>query len=81
MKISYAAATFFLVLLLLPFSTRAQTYSYKTYDLNTGLPGSYLNAIGQDTDGFLWVGLETGLYRFDGFDFFDVTLPDTLSSG
>ncbi|MBE0668286.1 MAG: hypothetical protein IH593_11545, partial [Bacteroidales bacterium] len=81
MKISYAAATVILLLLLLPFNTRAQTYSYKTYDLNTGLPGSYLNALGQDADGFLWVGLETGLYRFDGFDFFAVTLPDTLSSG
>ena len=68
-----------LTILMVPELTVAQTYSYRTYDENTGLPGSYLNVIEQDKSGLLWVGLETGLYRYDGFDFYPVTLPDTLS--
>jgi len=81
MRFFYAAVTFFALTLLLPTTACAQTYSYKTFDLTNGLPGSYVNAIGQDKEGFLWVGLETGLYRFDGFNFYTVTLPDTLSQG
>ena len=79
--ISAALICILMIQLLLPYRAQAQTYSYRTYDVNTGLPGSYLNVIGQDQSGLLWVGLETGLYRYDGFDFHHVTLPDTLSSG
>ena len=31
--------------------------------------------------GLLWVGLETGLFRHDGFSFYKVSLPDTLATG
>lgn len=81
MRFFCAAVTMFAITLLLPSVACAQTYSYKTFDLTNGLPGSYVNALGQDKEGFLWVGLETGLYRFDGFNFYGVSLPDTLSSG
>lgn len=79
--ISAALTCLFMTQLLLPHRAEAQTYSYRTYDVNTGLPGSYLNVIEQDGRGLLWIGLETGLYRYDGFDFHAVALPDTLSSG
>lgn len=79
--ISAALFCIFMIQLLLPYRAEAQTYSYRTYDVNTGLPGSYLNVIEQDNSGLLWLGLETGLYRYDGFDFHPVALPDTLSSG
>ncbi len=62
-----------------PCHVQAQTYSYRTYDENSGLPGSYLSVIEQDKSGLLWIGLETGLYRYDGFDFYRMTMPDTLS--
>ncbi len=62
--------------LFLPVQAQAQTYSYRTYDLNTGLPGSYLSVIEQDKSGLLWIGLETGLFRYDGFEFYPVTLPE-----
>ena len=29
----------------------------------------YLNAVCQDADGFVWMGTDYGLYRFDGVDF------------
>jgi ligand-binding sensor domain-containing protein/serine phosphatase RsbU (regulator of sigma subunit) len=82
-KTSISLAVFCVVLLqvLTPSRSEAQTYSYRTYDINTGLPGSYLNVIEQDKNGLLWLGLETGLYRYDGFDFFPVSMPDTISSG
>ena len=55
--------------MLLTSQAQAQTYSYRTYDQNTGLPGSYLSVIEQDHGGFLWMGLESGLFRYDGFEF------------
>ncbi|MCU0377094.1 MAG: SpoIIE family protein phosphatase [Bacteroidales bacterium] len=61
--------------------TSAQTYSYRIYDSNTGLPGSYLSVLEQDRHGFLWMGLETGLFRYDGFEFHPVEIPDTIASG
>ena len=45
---SAALVCVFLIQLLLPYRSEAQTYSYRTYDVNTGLPGSYLNVMEQD---------------------------------
>mgnify|MGYP000906777576 CR=1 FL=1 len=64
----------FLAQVLFPALAQAQTYSYRTYDEYTGLPGSYLNVIEQDKDGLLWVGVDTGLYRYDGFSFHHMPL-------
>jgi len=59
----------------------AQTYSYRSFDVSSGLPGNYVNTISQDNRGLLWVGLETGLFLHDGFDFYKVAFPDTISTG
>lgn len=68
------------ILHLLPFfQSQAQTYSYRTYDLNTGLPGSYLSVIEQDRSGLLWVGVDTGLYRYDGFEFHKMPFADSAA--
>lgn len=71
----------FLAQVLFPALAQAQTYSYRTYDEYTGLPGSYLNVIEQDKDGLLWVGVDTGLYRYDGFSFHHIPFSDTLPRG
>jgi ligand-binding sensor domain-containing protein/serine phosphatase RsbU (regulator of sigma subunit) len=68
-----------LLQVLIPDQAQAQTYSYRTYDQNTGLPGDYLSVIDQDHGGFLWIGLESGLFRYDGFEFHPMLLADTLS--
>lgn len=68
-----------LVLHLVP--SFAQTHSYRIYDVYTGLPGSYLNVIEQDKSGLLWVGVDTGLYRYDGFSFHNVPFTDTIPRG
>ena len=72
----------FLILLLLLGLLRgtgnAQEYSYAHYDLGEGLAGSTVYCIGQDRDGFMWFGTETGLSRFDGTHFRNFTTADGL---
>ena len=35
----------------------------------TGFPGGAVNGIAQTADGYLWIGTDKGLMRFDGFNF------------
>ena len=35
----------------------------------TGFPGGAVNGIAQTADGYLWIGTDRGLLRFDGFNF------------
>lgn len=44
-------------------------YSLTTWGTNDGLPSSEVLAITQDIDGWLWLGTDTGLVRFDGTRF------------
>ncbi len=39
------------------------------WSISEGLPNSSVSAIGESTDGFLWVGTGDGLVRFDGTTF------------
>jgi signal transduction histidine kinase/ligand-binding sensor domain-containing protein len=41
---------------------------HATWNETSGISG-IVNALSQSTDGFLWVGSTTGLYRFDGLKF------------
>ncbi len=40
-----------------------------------GLPHQVVNSVHQDHQGFLWLGTETALVRFDGIEFKDFTSP------
>jgi signal transduction histidine kinase/ligand-binding sensor domain-containing protein len=44
-------------------------YSLTSWGTNDGLPWSEVLAITQDADGFLWLGTDGGLVRFDGTRF------------
>ena len=44
-------------------------YSITAWSQEDGLPQNTIRAITQTTDGFLWVGTEEGLARFDGYEF------------
>ena len=37
-------------------------------DINDGLSNNDINCIEKDTSGFIWIGTENGLNRFDGYD-------------
>ena len=62
----------------LPYSSCAQEYSYTHYDISEGLAGSTVYCITQDKDGFIWVGTEAGVSRFDGTHFRNFTTKDGL---
>jgi signal transduction histidine kinase/ligand-binding sensor domain-containing protein/DNA-binding response OmpR family regulator len=44
-------------------------YSMRIWDIEGGLPGNAVYAIQQTKDGYLWIGGENGLVRFDGIHF------------
>lgn len=45
-------------------------YSRTIWTQQQGLPQDSIRAIAQTPDGFLWVGTDEGLARFDGYEFF-----------
>src|SRR5262245_59739394 len=44
-------------------------YTLTTCNENDGLPAGRIRAIAQDADGYLWLGTDAGLVRFDGVRF------------
>lgn len=70
--------TYPLLFLLLHYSCWPQDFIYKHYDLQDGLPNPTIHAISQDKDGFLWLGTESGLCRYDGNRFTTYTVNDGL---
>ncbi|MBG0859070.1 MAG: SpoIIE family protein phosphatase, partial [Bacteroidales bacterium] len=59
--------------------TNGQTYRFKNYGIESNIPNTFIYTINQDNNGYLWVGTGTGLSRFDGFDFYDVLFPDSVT--
>jgi ligand-binding sensor domain-containing protein len=54
------------------------SYSLKSWTTRDGLPGHLVRVFAQDRDGYLWVGTERGLARFDGFRFITWDLDGRL---
>jgi PAS domain S-box-containing protein len=44
-------------------------YHHDVWNLDEGLPQSAIQALAQTPDGYIWIGLEEGLVRFDGVRF------------
>lgn len=53
---------------------------YRSYGPADGLPSVYIQALLQDRQGFVWVGTDNGLYRYDGQRFQAFGLRDGLRS-
>jgi ligand-binding sensor domain-containing protein len=66
------------LLVIIPGSAFSQEYSYTHYDVPEGLAGSTVYCLTQDKDGFMWMGTETGVSRFDGTHFRNFTTADGL---
>src|ERR1700756_3661324 len=56
-------------LALKPAQLAPSEYVRKNFTIEDGLPDSHVNAIVQSQNGYLWVGTEGGLARFDGEHF------------
>ena len=59
-------------------SALAQRYNFKFYGEDEGLKNLAVQAVLQDRAGFLWVGTQDGLYRYDGNHFTAFTSHDGL---
>src|ERR1700739_4226818 len=57
------------LLLLLARALAGQRYSFKEYGQDQGLTNLDVFCLLQDRTGFLWVGTEDGLFRYDGRQF------------
>ena len=59
---------FFLALLvnLLRFSAFGQYPAYFSYNIENGSPSNEVYSVIQDKDGYLWIGCDAGVYRFNG---------------
>src|SRR6516165_9031028 len=58
-------------------------YRRERWGSERGFPGGNVAAIVQTTDGYLWIGAERGLIRFDGLNFqlFQQASPMTFPIG
>ncbi len=55
--------------LVLAKSLAAQQYTFQVFDFDSGLDNLAVESIYQDREGFLWVGTQNGLFRYDGRGF------------
>ena len=58
-------------------------YIHTVWNDDDGLPHSTVNAVAQTPDGYLWVGTEGGVVRFNGadFDVFDRSNTEAFAAG
>ncbi|MCW3128074.1 MAG: putative signal transduction histidine kinase [Bacteroidetes bacterium] len=61
-----------------PFILNGQFSNAIHYTVKDGLPSSTVYAIEQDSRGFMWIGTEAGLVRFDGANFKTYNTQDGL---
>jgi len=52
-------------------------YNVQVWGIDSGLPGNSVFALRQTSDGYLWIGTQDGLVRFDGIHF-EVYTRDTV---
>src|SRR3990170_4331466 len=58
---------------LLPSSIASSSYRFDHWRTDDGLPDNTVNALLQTSDGYLWLGTQRGLARFDGIRFTTLT--------
>ena len=58
----------------------AQRYSFREFNQADGLRNLNVEALTQDHNGFLWVGTQNGLFRYDGQQFVAMGVQDGLAS-
>jgi ligand-binding sensor domain-containing protein/signal transduction histidine kinase len=56
-------------------------YGYQSWQTDSGLPQNTVHAVLQTGDGYLWIGTEAGLVRFDSTQFKTFTHKDTPQLG
>ena len=57
-----------------------QTLPFHRYTTGDGLPSNHITTLFQDSRGYLWIGTDNGLSRYDGTEFKNFTTADGLSN-
>jgi len=68
-------------LIILAGQVYSQQYNFANYSINEGLSQSVVNCLFQDSKGYIWIGTQNGLNRFNGksFDVYNYNPMDTNS--
>ena len=56
-------------------------FTFRSWQSEQGLPQDRVRALTQTSDGYLWVGTDDGVARFDGARFLSFGLPEGLPNG
>lgn len=59
----------FIFLMFFTAGSMSAEYKFRTFDISDGLADNSVRCIGQDKDGYMWIGTRNGLSRFDGREF------------
>jgi ligand-binding sensor domain-containing protein/signal transduction histidine kinase len=59
----------------------ALPFTFRSWQREQGLPEDLVRTIAQTRDGYLWIGTDDGVARFDGVKFVSFSLPEGLRSG
>mgnify|MGYP006287121329 CR=1 FL=1 len=58
---------------------QGQSFRFRTFDSNMGLPQNFVYALEQDKQGYIWMGTGEGLVRYNGLEFQSFTQSDSLA--
>jgi len=56
-------------------------FTFRSWQRERGLPENYVRALAQTRDGYLWVGTDEGVSRFDGVNFFSLGPQEGFQGG
>jgi ligand-binding sensor domain-containing protein len=68
-----------IICLLCFFESYAQSYVYKHYGVEEGLPSSEVYSAFQDSKGYMWFATDAGVSRFNGYEFKNFDVNDGLT--
>ena len=57
------------MIILLPLNSQYPVYRFENLNTDDGLSNNIIHSIIQDKNGFLWIGTQDGLNRYDGYKF------------
>jgi ligand-binding sensor domain-containing protein/two-component sensor histidine kinase len=55
--------------LLIVCSSKAEEIIFTQFSITNGLSSNFVNCVGQSDNGYIWVGTQNGLQRYDGYRF------------
>lgn len=56
-------------------------FMFRSWQQEQGLPENYIRALSQTQDGYIWVGTDEGVSRFDGVSFFSLGPQEGFQGG